>query len=252
MPKVQRNTEATLKLQCDDPSDKFIVRYTNMGEPFREGINIGISNDEFDKDLTVMLGDSEAKKMRDVLLKLYPVGNQIMWVCPKCGNPESDMSNECSECGNGYFAIDHALKHITRFGWRPICTKRKRTLVKRGESVYWIAEHHCWLWYKPMPVVLPTMPQSMIELCKEFNNRNQYEAQQMIFFQQDDTAPDSLEFFERDFMKELGMTIQEFKDNAKIETCNIGFSWTIGEYCLEWYCDDPVYAWAKIKAPAGL
>lgn len=73
MPRVKRNTEETLKLRCDDPSDTFIVRYTNMGEPFREGVDIGISNDEFDKDLMVMLDDSEAKQLRDVLLKLYPV-----------------------------------------------------------------------------------------------------------------------------------------------------------------------------------
>lgn len=46
---------------------------TYIFQPFREGINIGISNDEFDKDAIVMLDDSEAKQLRDVLLKLYPV-----------------------------------------------------------------------------------------------------------------------------------------------------------------------------------
>lgn len=67
-----------------------------------------------------------------------------------------------------------------------------------------------------------------------------------IILQQDDCAPDSLEFFERDFTNETGLTIQEFKDKARIETCNIGFSWTVGDYCLEWYCDDPFYALSKI------
>ncbi len=73
MPRVKRNTEESLKLRCDDPSDTFIVRYTNMGEPYRQGINIGVSNEEFDKDVVVMLEDCEARKLRDVLLKLYPL-----------------------------------------------------------------------------------------------------------------------------------------------------------------------------------
>lgn len=73
MPRVKRNTEATLKLQCDDADDTFTVSYTNMGEPFREGIEIGIANEFYDKSVTVMLEDSEARQLRDVLLKHYPL-----------------------------------------------------------------------------------------------------------------------------------------------------------------------------------
>ena len=73
MPRVKRNTDASLNLRCDDPEDTFTVGYTNMGEPYREGISIGISNDEWSKDVTVMLEDSEAKQLRDLLLQHYPL-----------------------------------------------------------------------------------------------------------------------------------------------------------------------------------
>jgi hypothetical protein len=73
MPRVKRNTGATLNLQCDDPEDSFTVSYDNMGEPFREGIDIGVRNHEFNKELTVMLCDSEAIQLRDLLLEHYPL-----------------------------------------------------------------------------------------------------------------------------------------------------------------------------------
>lgn len=74
MPKVlRRDTSESLRLPCDDPSDSFVVRYANRGEPFREGILIGIENREFDKDVTVMLLDKDAIKLRDMLLKHYPI-----------------------------------------------------------------------------------------------------------------------------------------------------------------------------------
>ncbi|MDB4726122.1 hypothetical protein OAF54_01705 [bacterium] len=76
MVRVTRDTESKLKLQCDDPSDRFCVRYTNQGEPFRAGILIGIENQEFSKDVTVMLEDREAKKLRDLLLKHYPLNTK--------------------------------------------------------------------------------------------------------------------------------------------------------------------------------
>jgi len=73
MPRSIRNTDETLKLPCDDSSDTFIARYTNMGDPFREGILIGVENEDFNKEVTVMLQDYEAKKLRDLLIKHYPV-----------------------------------------------------------------------------------------------------------------------------------------------------------------------------------
>ncbi len=73
MAKVHRNSSRVLKLKCDDPADTFTVRETNQGEPFREGIKIGVENREFDKDVSVMLEDTEARQLRDLLNVLYPV-----------------------------------------------------------------------------------------------------------------------------------------------------------------------------------
>ena len=72
MPIAKRDTTASLSLPCDDKDDTFIVRYDNMGEPYREGIEIGVSNEEFDKSVTVMLCDREAVQLRDMLLNRYP------------------------------------------------------------------------------------------------------------------------------------------------------------------------------------
>ena len=70
--KVLRGNNDTLRLACDDDEDTFLVQRTNQGEPFREGVLIGIENLEFQKELTVMLEDREAKKLRDFLNKMYP------------------------------------------------------------------------------------------------------------------------------------------------------------------------------------
>ena len=71
MPKINRIDSLTL--QCEDEGDTFCVYYTNRGEPFREGINIGIQNNDFDKSVDIMLNDIEAIELRDVLVKLYPL-----------------------------------------------------------------------------------------------------------------------------------------------------------------------------------
>ena len=75
MPRTRRDTSAKLRLKCDDAEDTFIASYSNMGEPFREGINIGVSNTEYDKSVTVMLNDFEAKQLRDMLLSHYPLND---------------------------------------------------------------------------------------------------------------------------------------------------------------------------------
>ena len=80
MARTKRDTTKSLNLQCDDSSDSFVVRYTNQGEPFRQGISIGVENHEFDKAVVVMLEDSEAKELRDLLLKLYPISTCL----PEC------------------------------------------------------------------------------------------------------------------------------------------------------------------------
>jgi hypothetical protein len=73
MPRTKRNTSPSLRLACDNPEDTFTVSYTNQGDPFREGIRIGIENQEFKKDVIAMLEDREAKELRDMLIKHYPL-----------------------------------------------------------------------------------------------------------------------------------------------------------------------------------
>ena len=73
VPRVKRDRSPVLRLRCDDPSDSFVAQHTNQGEPFREGILIGIENQDFDKNVTVMLEDREAIQLRDLLNKHYPV-----------------------------------------------------------------------------------------------------------------------------------------------------------------------------------
>ena len=73
MPKVIREFPPSIQLICDDPEDRFVARYTNEGEPFREGIKIGIENADFEKDVQVMLEEAEAKALRDFLIKMYPI-----------------------------------------------------------------------------------------------------------------------------------------------------------------------------------
>ena len=69
---VIRMPEKALRLSCDDPQDEFVVRYDNGGDPYREGISIGIENRDFSKEVTVMLEDQEALALRDFLNRQYP------------------------------------------------------------------------------------------------------------------------------------------------------------------------------------
>ena len=72
MAKVNRKAPTLLTLTCDDPQDAFTVRETNRGEPFRQGLDIGLSNREFEKEVQVMLEDSEAKQLQNFLNARYP------------------------------------------------------------------------------------------------------------------------------------------------------------------------------------
>tara|TARA_R110000744_G_scaffold42533_1_gene95967 strand:- start:474 stop:704 length:231 start_codon:yes stop_codon:yes gene_type:complete len=76
MPRVKRDTSVSLNLSCDDTADSFVVHYDNQGDPFREGIEIGIRNEDFKKELTVMLISREAKQLRDLLIAHYPLTPQ--------------------------------------------------------------------------------------------------------------------------------------------------------------------------------
>lgn len=70
IPRVKRDTSEKFELQCDNPEDTFVVRYTNQGEQFREGISIGLES--YNDSVNIMLEDQEAIQLRDLLNKLYP------------------------------------------------------------------------------------------------------------------------------------------------------------------------------------
>jgi hypothetical protein len=73
MPVAKRDTSQTLHLQCEDGSDYFFVRHTNRGEPFKEGVELGISNDNYAAEVAVMLEGREAIQLRDLLIAHYPI-----------------------------------------------------------------------------------------------------------------------------------------------------------------------------------
>lgn len=75
MAKTIREFPQAISFECDDPTDTFKVRYNNEGEPFREGILIGVENQDFQKEVTVMLEKREARRLRDFLAKMYPFGS---------------------------------------------------------------------------------------------------------------------------------------------------------------------------------
>jgi len=65
--------DTKLEIACDDSQDRFYVKYTNKGDPFREGIDIGIDNPDYDKSVRVMLRTCEAEQLRDFLIGMYPI-----------------------------------------------------------------------------------------------------------------------------------------------------------------------------------
>ena len=60
-------------MRCEDEGDVFAVYYTNRGDPYRQGIEIGIQNNDFKKDVSVMLEDNEVRQLRDILIELCPL-----------------------------------------------------------------------------------------------------------------------------------------------------------------------------------
>lgn len=61
--------------------------------------------------------------------------------------------------------------------------------------------------------------------------------------QQDDCAPDSLEYFDKRFEKILGCTRKEFKNKSVYTSVDDGYShyWRFENYILEIHADDPYY-----------
>ncbi len=64
-------------------------------------------------------------------------------------------------------------------------------------------------------------------------------------FQQDDCAPDSLEYFENKLYEEVGFSLAEFKYQGEF-TCGLNFmDWVLDGYVLSVSSDDPFYILSK-------
>ena len=50
--------------------------------------------------------------------------------------------------------------------------------------------------------------------------------------QEDDCAPDAFEYFEEKFIKEVGMSVKDFKDKSKMTDCGDTFIYEFGNYKL--------------------
>jgi hypothetical protein len=48
------------------------VTYSNMGEPFREGVQLHLDDGDFKRSPNIFLEQHEAKELRDLLNRLYP------------------------------------------------------------------------------------------------------------------------------------------------------------------------------------
>lgn len=67
--KVNKN-EARVEF-CAEDGDKLVVRYDNRGEPYREGVTLTFApSDGYGP--AVFLDDYEARRLRDMLVALYP------------------------------------------------------------------------------------------------------------------------------------------------------------------------------------
>ena len=65
----------------------------------------------------------------------------------------------------------------------------------------------------------------------------------MLVLQQDDCAPDALEYFCANFKDLMGMPVEAFKKASLRETFDEGrgLRWTRGDFMLEFHCEDPYY-----------
>jgi hypothetical protein len=48
------------------------ICYSNMGEPFREGIQLSLDEGDHERSPYIFLEQHEAKELRDLLNRLYP------------------------------------------------------------------------------------------------------------------------------------------------------------------------------------
>lgn len=62
-----------------------------------------------------------------------------------------------------------------------------------------------------------------------------------ILLQQDDCAPDSMEYFKKEFYKTTGYTFDFFKAVADFEDLNDSFKYEYLGIVVEWCIEDPYY-----------
>lgn len=64
--------DAVVKFRGEDGSS-MTARYDNRGEPFRQGVTLSLDEADDRYVASVFIEDREAKELRDLLNKLYPV-----------------------------------------------------------------------------------------------------------------------------------------------------------------------------------
>lgn len=64
-------------------------------------------------------------------------------------------------------------------------------------------------------------------------------------FQQDDCAPDSLEYFESKLYEEVGVSLIGFKDQGEFTHGGDCMDWVLDGYVLSVSADDPFYILSK-------
>ncbi len=62
-----------------------------------------------------------------------------------------------------------------------------------------------------------------------------------LVLQQDDCAPDSMEYFEKQFLEMFKTTFTQFKIQAKKTTQEMGADYDKDNIHIEWSCEDPFY-----------
>lgn len=68
----------------------------------------------------------------------------------------------------------------------------------------------------------------------------------MKILQQDDTAPDALEYFQEQLIRETGLSLWDFQQKAFRADFPMGMIWSHKGYRLSWFADDPFYTLEKI------
>jgi hypothetical protein len=163
--------------------------------------------------------------------------------------------------------IEESLKSTTKPGpWKAAKAGTRvyvPELSKPGEPYYSKAEDDCilaaneesvlgsteWLLVRFEDLSFMANAKADVEfLLNELRKRLEKptEAVKIKLFQQDDCAPDSMEYFEEQLVKEIGINSYKFKLDAKFKEADMTLSWELNGYLLEYSGDDPFYILYKL------